>query len=94
MDNVSLWIGVLLGIALISLFSYGFSRQKPTLAFVIPGITVAFGLLAMVLTRILLIGWSAIALALLGLYLVAVGTLSFIPALVFYLRTIKKTTQH
>lgn len=90
MENVSLWIGVLLGIGLISLFSYGFSRQKPTLAFVIPGITVGFGLLAMVLTRILLIGWSAIALALLGLYLVAVGTLSFIPALVFYLRTIKK----
>ena len=91
MENVSLWFGVVLGIALISLFSYGFSRQKPSLAFVIPAITVAFGLLAMVLTRVLLMGWSAIALALLGLYLVAVGTLSFIPALVFYMRTMRKT---
>ena len=92
MENASLWLGVALGVVLVSLFSYGLSRLKPLLVFLLPVITAVGGLVAMLLARILMIGWSAIALILFGLYLVAVGVLSLIPTGIIYLRRRNQNT--
>ena len=91
MENASLWFGVALSVLLVSLFSYGLSRLKSWLAFLLPSMTVVSGLVAVLLTRILMMGWSAIALVLLGIYLIAVGLLSLIPASLLYFRARKQS---
>ncbi|TVP94130.1 MAG: hypothetical protein EA374_07970 [Acholeplasmatales bacterium] len=94
MENSQLWLMLLVGVGVVALISYGLSRLKPLLAFLVPLLLGVTGLTAVILTRLLLLGWSALAMLLLGLYAIGVGTLSALPAAFFYFRAQKRVRHH